>query len=135
MNKSLSFQDEVYTDNHIATIGVDFVSICLFEYYARIAYVKQNAKNISIFWDVLPCWFYHTDDVNFPDRKVHGTNTGPTWVLSAPGEPHIGLKNLAIWVAAWFASCTDISYRFKWYNNHNKLLRFIVFNGIYLASF
>ena len=34
----------------------------------------------------------------FPDSKVHGANMGPTWVLSAPGEPHVGLMNLAIWV-------------------------------------
>ena len=34
----------------------------------------------------------------FPDSKVHGTNMGPTWVLSAPDGPHIGPMNLAIWV-------------------------------------
>ena len=28
--------------------------------------------------------------------KVHGANIGPTWVLSAPGGPHVGLMNLAI---------------------------------------
>ena len=28
--------------------------------------------------------------------KVHGANTGPTWVLSAPGGPHIGPMNLVI---------------------------------------
>ena len=32
-----------------------------------------------------------------PDRKVHGANMGPTWVLSAPDGPHVGLMNLAIW--------------------------------------
>ena len=31
-----------------------------------------------------------------PDSKVHGANMGPTWVLSAPGGPHVGLMNLAI---------------------------------------
>ena len=31
-----------------------------------------------------------------PDSKVHGANMGPTWVLSAPDEPHDGLTNLAI---------------------------------------
>ena len=34
-----------------------------------------------------------------PDSKVHGTNMGPTWVLSAPDGPHIGPINLAIRVA------------------------------------
>ena len=31
-----------------------------------------------------------------PDRKVHGANMGPTWVLSAPDGPHTGPRNLAI---------------------------------------
>ena len=31
-----------------------------------------------------------------PDSKVHGANKGPTWVLSAPDEPHVGPMNLAI---------------------------------------
>ena len=31
-----------------------------------------------------------------PDSKVHGTNMGPTWVLSAPGGNHVGPMNLAI---------------------------------------
>ena len=32
----------------------------------------------------------------YPDSKVHGANMGPTWVLSAPGRPHVGPMNLAI---------------------------------------
>ena len=32
-----------------------------------------------------------------PDSKVHGANMGPTWILSAPGGPHVGLMNFAIW--------------------------------------
>ena len=31
-----------------------------------------------------------------PDNKVHGANMGPTWVLSAPDEPHVGPMNLVI---------------------------------------
>ena len=31
-----------------------------------------------------------------PDSKAHGANMGPTWVLSAPGGPHVGPRNLAI---------------------------------------
>ena len=30
-----------------------------------------------------------------PDSKIHGANMGPTWVLSAPGRPHVGPMNLA----------------------------------------
>ena len=36
-----------------------------------------------------------------PDSKVHGANMGPTWVLSAPGGPHVGPINLAIREALW----------------------------------
>ena len=35
--------------------------------------------------------------ITIPDSKVHGANMGPTWVLSAPGEPHVGPMNLTIW--------------------------------------
>ena len=31
------------------------------------------------------------------DSKGLGTNMGPTWVLSAPGGPHVGPMNFAIW--------------------------------------
>ena len=34
-----------------------------------------------------------------PDSKVHGANMGPTWVLSSPGQPHVGPINLAIWAS------------------------------------
>ena len=33
--------------------------------------------------------------INFRDRKVHGANMGPTWVLSVPDGPHVGPMNLA----------------------------------------
>ena len=41
---------------------------------------------------------YH--DPKGPDSKVHGANMGPTWVLLAPGGPHVGLMNLAIRVVS-----------------------------------
>ena len=31
-----------------------------------------------------------------PDSKIHLGNMGPTWVLSAPDEPHVGPMKLAI---------------------------------------
>ena len=39
---------------------------------------------------------YDYDNDGTPDSKIHGTNMGPTWVLSAPDAPHIGPVNLAI---------------------------------------
>ena len=32
---------------------------------------------------------------NSLDSKIHGANMGPSWVLSAPDEPHVGPMNLA----------------------------------------
>ena len=33
---------------------------------------------------------------NIPDTKIDGANMGPIWVLSAPGEHHVGPLNLVI---------------------------------------
>ena len=39
---------------------------------------------------------YYTYIDSITDSKVHEANMGPTWVLSAPDEPHVGPMNLAI---------------------------------------
>ena len=36
------------------------------------------------------------DRTAYPDSKVHVAHMGPTWVLSAPGGPHVGPMKLAI---------------------------------------
>ena len=38
-----------------------------------------------------------TSHKSIPDSKVQLAPMGPTWVLSAPGEPHVGPMNLATW--------------------------------------
>ena len=44
----------------------------------------------------------------YSDSKVHGTNMGPTWVMSAPDEPHVGPRNLVIRVfTRWWYVFTD----------------------------
>ena len=43
-------------------------------------------------------WENIKSPLHFPDSKVHGANMEPTWVLSAPGGPHVCLMSLAIWV-------------------------------------
>ena len=49
----------------------------------------------------------------YPDNKVHVANMGPTWVLSAPGGPHVGPVNLAIRVCmAGQIVCQLVSYGF-----------------------
>ena len=44
----------------------------------------------------LPIAFRVATQAQSPDSKVHGANMGPTWVLSAPGGPHVGPINLVI---------------------------------------
>ena len=41
-----------------------------------------------------------------PDSKVHKSDMGPAWVLSAPGGPHVGPVNLAIRVVNEFVWVT-----------------------------
>ena len=50
-----------------------------------------------------------------PDSKVHGTNMGPTWVLSAPDGPHVGLMNLAIREVFWMRT-TKFTQTLTWYS-------------------
>ena len=38
---------------------------------------------------------------SIPDSKVHGANTGPTWVLSAQDGPHVGPMNLTFSDVKW----------------------------------
>ena len=48
-------------------------------------------------------WWFGTYSYNLIllDSKVHGANMGPTWVLSAPGGPHVSPTNLATRVLNW----------------------------------
>ena len=48
----------------------------------------------------------------FPDSKVHVANIGPTWVLSAPGGPHVCPMNLAIRVTIQI-NTAKLSSRFQ----------------------
>ena len=56
-----------------------------------------------------------------PDNKVHGANMGPTWALSAPDGPHVGLMNLAIrncfleciWLDMHYCCGPELSLRWR----------------------
>ena len=39
--------------------------------------------------------------VHFPDSKVHGDNTVPTWGRQDPEGSHAGRMNFDIWVRVW----------------------------------
>ena len=57
--------------------------------------------------------------MSFPDSKVHGANMGLIWGRQAPGGPHVGPMNFAIWVV----------YALKQYDNTKDN---IWLNGIFL---
>ena len=45
-----------------------------------------------------------------PDRNVHMAHMGPTWVLSAPGEPHVGPLSFAIRYTLYFSQFAVYKY-------------------------
>ena len=55
---------------------------------------------------------------HIPDSKVHGANMGPTWVLSVPGEHHVGPMNLAIrdWLYNVFDKSLIYSSTWRWHH-------------------
>ena len=70
-----------------------------------IASVIFVVKSYLVLWDLaLPLLtvvvikkYIFISKMIHPYNKVHGANMGATWVLSAPGGPHVGLMNLASW--------------------------------------
>ena len=61
----------------------------LFFPYSGILYTKKMSLTLQGVGTLM----WHQD---IPDSKVHGTNMGPTWVLSVPDGTHVGPMNLAI---------------------------------------
>ena len=74
-----------------------------FGYRSLLPIAKQHIK-LVIFISIYPIAFYIIPQI----AKVHGANTGPTWVLWDPDGPHVGPMNLAI-----RALCT-------WLNRNNR---------------
>ena len=66
--------------------------LCLPAFYPHLASLfLWYCSSVDVNWITQPYRREHR-----PDSKVHGTNMGPTWVLSAPDGPHVGPMNLAI---------------------------------------
>ena len=62
-------------------------------YFAAMA-TGHHAVHRSAFWPGSDEYrFWH---LSHKDSQVHVSHLGPTWVLSAPGRPHVGPMNLAI---------------------------------------
>ena len=62
-----------------------------------IPFIRSQAMFIMAILRLIKVHLY-TETVRwrFPDSKVHGANMRPTWVLSAPGGPHVSPINLVI---------------------------------------
>ena len=67
----------------VATDGLALLSALT----KKVWITKLSMFFIKLFW--LPTILH-------PDSKIHGAIMGPTWVLSAPGGPHVGPINLVI---------------------------------------
>ena len=79
------------------TVGIEVPKVHHLRFYAM--FTSTNHGGITSKWiDCEHIYSLHWDTApeNDPDSKVHGAKMGPTWVLSAPGEPHVGPMNLAI---------------------------------------
>ena len=78
-------------------IYLDFTSYLQTEMMQYLKSFIMEEKDILIL---------HIQVKTIPDSKVHEANMGPIWVLSAPGGPHVGLMNLAIWDGCWWPGDT-----------------------------
>ena len=71
--------------------------------YRQFLFNWHRGNHTTIEWlpQCLPgkpeeCGYITTTDHSDPDSKVHGTNMGPTWVLSVSDGPHVGPMNLGV---------------------------------------
>ena len=62
-----------------------------------------------------------------PDSKVHVTIMGPTWVLPAPGGPHIGPTCFAIRINTVLALAVMVLHVIQWQNHQLFLKRMHTF--------
>ena len=86
INKAtLKHMGKLITWNTTKHVHISFDTL-LYGWYTERSYVLLCHGNIGEIYH----WHY------IPDSKIHGANMGPTWVLLAPGGPHVGPLNLAI---------------------------------------
>ena len=63
-------------------------------FWGNIKYVYSFTDAKTVYWDCIGSWIRLSEKMI--DNNVHVAHMGPTWVLSAPGGPHVGTMNLAI---------------------------------------
>ena len=78
--------------------------------------LPQHLAELSLYW------FCATKACSTRDRKVHGANIRPTWVLSAPDGPHVGPMNLAIRVGIKNGSMSSLSAAGLCHHTHVGLM-------------
>ena len=65
---------------------------CMCYLYIRYPFITSYCTFVLLSQHLLRC----QSNQSVPESKVHGANTGPTWVLSAPDWPHVDPMNLTI---------------------------------------
>ena len=81
---------------------------CLFEMDPRMFAVSSIFLVLTVRYQTdSSIFFIKMQSVyTYPDKNVHLAYMGPTWVLSAPGGPHVGPMNLTI--RAYFHNYSSI---------------------------
>ena len=101
-----SFKRIFLNENAWFSIKISLQFLSVITWYKRWNWDKRTKKRNSRWTDIVQ---------NRPNSKVHGANMGPTWVLSAPGGPHVGPMNLAIRaLSLQFRSVSLLMYRCLW---------------------
>ena len=90
MISSIGLSGDICNKSRVNRYWIGFLSVKSKPIYNKIT--AQNADNS-----------YLISLINCPDSKVHMANMGPTWVLSAPGRPHVGHMNLAVKIVKAFS--------------------------------
>ena len=88
--------------------GGVLANVGLRKYICQRWNVILSTYSLNVSTSLICCWhpWFDLRTCNHsPDNKVHGTNMGPTWVLSAPDRSHVGPMNLAIRVSIY--TCSD----------------------------
>ena len=119
MRNSALRMTKIYPDSkdHGANMGSTWVlsapggpHVCPMNLAIRLPISPIGTATI-IFSEVFTTHTPNTGCEGDPDSKIHVAHMGPTWVLSAPGGPHVGATNLAIGgVIGYFVTFQSLIY-------------------------
>ena len=89
-------ESDIYKYEVMGFANFPFAIVCAIDSYMSNDIYHDNDNVQTSF--VKQWWFctYFSVSPGDPNNKIHGTNMGSTWVLSAPDGPHVGPMNLAI---------------------------------------